>query len=228
MSIAAAQPQRPSPASLYENAAEWLHALGDIPPERIVMNPPPGTATEHDLLTFVERDKRLVELVDGTLVEKPVGYYESLIAAWLITQLNVFVGPRGLGLVAGADGTFRMVSGRIRLPDVSFVSMEDLPGGAIPTEPVPRLTFRLAVEVLSKGNTQQEMREKRREYFESGTRLVWAIDPVARQVAVFDGPTDEPAHVLFEFDVLDGGEVLPGFHIKIADMFAVLPKQRQD
>jgi hypothetical protein len=60
----------------FDNAAEWLQSLGNVPLERILFNPLPGTATEADLLALVERDKRLCELIDGTLVEKPVGYWE--------------------------------------------------------------------------------------------------------------------------------------------------------
>ncbi len=96
--------------------------------ERIIFDPWPGTATEADLLRFVERDKRLCELIDGTLVEKPVGWEEALIAMDLGTDLNVYVRSRNLGVVSGPDSTLRMASsGRIRLPDVSFVSLERLP-----------------------------------------------------------------------------------------------------
>src|SRR6266540_793146 len=83
----------------YENAAQWLNELGDVPLERIVMNPWMGFATEQDLLKLVERDKRLCELIDGTLVEKPVGSKESWIASLLITALTNFVLPRKLGMV---------------------------------------------------------------------------------------------------------------------------------
>jgi hypothetical protein len=55
-----------------ETVAELLEALGDIPPERIRMHPWPGTATENDVLAAHARDKRLCELVDGVLVEKPI------------------------------------------------------------------------------------------------------------------------------------------------------------
>ena len=50
----------------FANAAEWLHSLGDVPLERIIVDPPPGTAAEADLLRLVEGDKRLCELIDGT------------------------------------------------------------------------------------------------------------------------------------------------------------------
>lgn len=205
--------------------AEWLRSLGNVPLNRIVMDPLPGTATERDLLVLVERDKRLVELIDGTLVEKPVGYYESLIAGWLITALNNFVLPRNLGFVSGEAGMMKMVSGRVRLPDVAFVSIDALPGGRIPDEPVPTLPPTIAAEVLSETNTVGEIRQKLFEYFESGTRLAWIIDPVKRTVSVYTTNSTQPARALTDEDVLDGGEVLPGFSVAVADLFRLAPRR---
>ena len=203
----------------YANGAEWLHALGDIPLERVVMDPAPGTATEHDLLMFVERDKRLVELIDGTLVEKPVGFDESLIAALLITALNNFVLPRKLGWVTGEACTIRMKRGRVRLPDVAFISAERIAALPKPHPAIPSIGPDLAIEVLSESNTKAEIRQKLKEDFESGTRMAWIIDPPARTVAVYNASADLPVRVLKAHEELDGGEVLPGFKIEIAQLF---------
>jgi Uma2 family endonuclease len=204
----------------FENAAEWLRALGDIPPERIIFNPLPGTATEDDLLHFVERDK-LCELIDGTLVEKPVGYDEAIIATNLTIRLGAFVERADLGALSGADSTLRMASsGRVRLPDVAFISKERLPKkrGRVPT-----LAPDLAVEVLSQTNTAAEMAQKLREYFPSGTRLAWFIDPATRSVSVYHSPGD-PTRVLTESDTLDGEQVVPGFTMPVADLFRNVPR----
>jgi Uma2 family endonuclease len=186
------------------------------------MDPWPGTATEQDLLVFVERDKRLVELVDGTLVEKPVGWMESRIAMVIAVALSNFVTPRRLGYVSGADGTLKMKSGRVRLPDVTFISVDDVPGGRLTREPIPQLPPTLAIEVISESNTPGEMRQKIKEYFDSGSRLVWLIYPSTRTVAVFATLHDEPTCVLSDGDVLDGGTVLPGFSISVAHVFEPL------
>jgi Uma2 family endonuclease len=127
---------RPQPPGQFDNGAQWLAALGGIPLSRIIFNPWPGTATEADLLYMVEHEKRLCELVEQTLVEKPVGCWEGLIAANIIGLLIAFVNPRHLGAVFGADSTMRMKSGRIRLPDVSYVSQARLPTSL---DPVPSL-----------------------------------------------------------------------------------------
>lgn len=206
----------------FQNVAEWWHSLDDVPLERIVTNPRPGTATEHDLLRMVENEDRLVELVDGTLVEKPVGWMESQIAMRLIIALGNHILPRKLGALTGGDGPLMMRAGRIRLPDITFVSVDDVPPGAVPNRPVPQLPPTLAVEVISESNTAAEMRQKLKEYFESGSRLVWLIYPKTRTVAIFERLQDEPTRTLPETDVLDGGTVLPGFSIAIAEVFEPL------
>jgi Uma2 family endonuclease len=208
------------PPRHFDNAADWLHELGDIPLQRIIFDPWPGTATEADLLLLVERDKRLCELIDGTLVEKPVGLFESLIAVNLIVELGAYVKRMGLGVVFGPDGTFRLPSsGRIRLPDVSFVSQDRLPRAS---SAVPVLAPDLAVEVLSENNTRQEIDQKLRELFESGTRLVWVIDPPSRTVLVYAGLGTE-ATILTESDFLDGGTAVVGFRMPVTALFSNVP-----
>src|SRR5262249_54902087 len=104
--------------------------LGDIPLERIQLKPAPGTATETDLIAALELPrKRLCELVDGVLVEKPMGTKESLLAMLLGHHLWTFVEQRDLGLVVGPDGPLRLGIGLVRIPDVSFISWRRLPKG---------------------------------------------------------------------------------------------------
>ena len=57
--------------------ADLLESLGGIPARRVLSNPTPGTATERDLIELHERKNRRYELVDGTLVEKAMGFDES-------------------------------------------------------------------------------------------------------------------------------------------------------
>src|SRR3954467_14772873 len=87
-------PARAAASCKFSNAQEWHSALGEVPLRRILCTPWPGQATEQDQITLVERDKRLVELMYRTLVEKPVGTYESLIAGIIMKALLDFVAPR--------------------------------------------------------------------------------------------------------------------------------------
>lgn len=204
-----------------ETLADVVRALGDIPLHRILWHPFPGTATEEDQLRCVYGEpKRLVELVDGILVEKAMGYRESLLALWIGTCLNNFVVPRRLGLVAGADGLTRVSPTRNRMPDVGYTAWSNLPTPDAHRRPVADFAPDLAVEVVSEGNTRAEIAEKRREYFAAGTLLVWVVDPRKGTVVVY---TDPDAHtVLTAADVLGGGDVLPGFALPVADIFGYL------
>ncbi len=199
-------------------APEWWDALGRVPVERIVLDPLPGTATEDDVIRLNDHGNHLCELVDGTLVEKTMGREESAIAARIVYLLSAFVMARRLGVVTGADGMIRIL-GRVRIPDVAFVSWDRLPERRLPGKPIPDLTPDLAVEVLSDSNTPREMANKLREYFAAGTRLVWYVNPRTRSVEVFTSP--ESSVRLAERDVLSGGEVLAGFEVRVAELFEI-------
>jgi Uma2 family endonuclease len=207
-------------AAVIETMAERLAELGGISPERVRCPPTPGAATVDDLRQVNEHHQPLCELVDGALVEKGIGFQESLVAGAILEILRVFVRKHALGLVTGPDGMFRIFSGVVRGPDVAFLSKQRLPDGKIPTEPYPSLAPELAVEVLSLSNTKAELSRKRREYFQAGVRLVWMVDLRNRSVAVYTSPLD--VQVLYEEHTITGGEVLPGFEIQVAEFFADL------
>lgn len=195
--------------------ADLLERFGPMPYHRIRHDPPPGTATEQDVIDLHDREDRLCELVDGVLVEKTVGYLESFLALRLATLLQVFVSEQNLGIVTGADGTIRFAPGLVRIPDISFISWDRLPNRKVPSEPIPDLV----VEVLSKSNTKQEMDRKLQDYFTAGVRAVWYVDPETRTVRVFNRP--ERPVLLKEKGILEGGAVLPGFSLSLSDLFRV-------
>jgi len=187
------------------------------------MNPAPGTATERDVLAIHQREDRLVELVDGILVEKVMGFEEGHLAVRLGRFLNAFAEDNDLGIVSGADGTMRLMPGLVRIPDLSFVGWDRLPRHECPTEPIPDLVPHLAVEVLSEGNTPAEMRRKLKEYFLAGVVLVWFVYPETRRVEVYTAPDQFTR--LQETDTLDGGSLLPGFQLQLKQLFVRLSKQ---
>jgi Uma2 family endonuclease len=154
--------------------ADLLGRLGDIPPDRVRFDPVPGTATVADLL---KAENHGCELVEGVLVEKPMGLEESFLAGWLLTLLNQFVLPRNLGIVTGEAGFMELPGGPVRGPDVAFISWDRMSARRRPTEPIPLLTPDLVVEVLSPSNTPGEMARKRTEYFGAGAQLVWRSIP---------------------------------------------------
>jgi Uma2 family endonuclease len=203
-----------------ESFADIAERLGGISPDRIIWLPRP--ATEEDVVRLCEK-KRLVELIDGFLVEKAMGFRESLLAASVIMFLKNFISPRKLGLVGAPDAIMRLRPGHVRLPDVSFVTWERLLATNAHTKKVAPLGPDLAVEVLSEGNTRKEIDRKRRELFAAGMKLMWVIEPKTRTAEVYDDPAQPEKMIsIGETEALDGGAVLPGFRLTLAELFADL------
>jgi Uma2 family endonuclease len=217
-------PRLRSPFPQDATLADALKQLGDIPARRVRMHPPPGTATEDDLLAALDHSNRPCELVDRTLVEKAMGFLESHLAGVIIRLLGNFVEDHDLGIVTAPDGTLRLMPGLVRLPDAAFISWKQLPNRKCPTQPIPQLVPELAVEVVSAGNTRAEMERKLKEYFLSGTQIVWLVDAETRSVDVHTAP--DCFVRLCEGEVLDGGTVLPGFQLPLEQLFARVEKRQ--
>jgi Uma2 family endonuclease len=206
------------PVSIEWTVADMIEHMGGIPAKRIRMHPSPGTATLKDVLEVEARTGRSCELVDGVLVEKTMGYFESLVAVEIAYLMKAYLEPRGLGIVLGADGTLRILPEQVRIPDVCFISWDHFPNRELPKEPIPSLAPDLAVEVLSEGNTEGEMQRKLRDYFSAGVRLVWYIDPRARTAKSYTSP--EQCVLVGEDQGLSGADVLPGFELSLSELFA--------
>jgi Uma2 family endonuclease len=152
------------------------------------------------------------------LVEKTMGYLESLLAGAVVESLRKFVRKRKLGIVLTPDGTLRILPGQIRAPDACFVAWSRFPGGELPKVAAPAVAPDLAVEILSEGNTPGEMERKLHDYFTAGVRLVWYIDPRSRAARAYTAP--DTYQELTDRGILSGGDVLPGFELSLAELFA--------
>ncbi len=170
------------------------------------------------MIAVHDRENRLCELVDGTLVEKVIGFDESIYAVLLVVALGEYLKAHDLGKLVGADGMMRIFPRLVRIPDTAFISWARYPRSKRRRGAIPLVVPDLVVEVLSAGNTPKEMARKLDEYFRAGVRLVWYVDPKKRTVRV-----DTARHrsvLLGEDHTLDGGDVLPGFAMSIRDWFA--------
>mgnify|MGYP001221545678 CR=1 FL=1 len=188
--------------------ADLIDHLG-VPPERIRMRPIPGTATEEDVV----RTRPLCELIDGVLVEKALGFWESRVAVILAYYLEAFFETNDIGFTLGEGGMQRIEHGQVRIPDVSVYLWSRFPNRQLTLEQILDKVADICVEVLSPTNTSKEMQRKRQEHFAAGAKLMWFVDPEKRTVEVFTSP--KQSRVLTETDVLDGGDVLPGFTVSI-------------
>jgi Uma2 family endonuclease len=209
--------------SRFRTIGEVQERIGDVPAHRIITVPAPGTATVLDVLDPDITRGRGVELVDGILVEKPMGYDEDSLAFWLGVQLFNFASTHNLGKFGGSQGLIRLDDTLVRGPDISFTRWDSVPDPAELDQlpgPFLHLTPDLVVEVLSEGNTPREMAIKLGEYAAAGVKLVWYVDPDAKTVTVYPKGRERGKKVLGEGDTLDGGKVLPGFALSVADLFA--------
>jgi Uma2 family endonuclease len=170
--------------------------------------------TDQELLRL-PKDGQKYEVVDGELCVSPAGWRHERVVARLLTRLGTFVEQHRLGTVVGSNALFVLPSGNRRGPDVSFVRTGRLP----PDDAVfPALVPDLAVEVVSPDDSAREVLDKVGEYLQAGVRLIWVIDPIARQAAAHRSLTD--VDVLREDGVLDGADVLPGFRCPLVDVLA--------
>jgi Uma2 family endonuclease len=198
----------------YNTLADVFTAAREVPLDRIRMHPPPGSATERDLIEWNDQKRGLCELIKGILVEKTAGLYESVIAGHVVTKLNVYLRDKNLGIVLGAGGPLRISPGQIRLPDASYLSWEQFPNGRMPTNAVWTLHPDLAVEVLSPSNSEKEITLKIDEYFAVGAKLVWIIDPVTQTAKAYRSTSD--VRTVTRDESLSGESLLPGLSIPLA------------
>lgn len=172
--------------------------------------------------TALPKDGHRYEIVDGELIDMGnSGALHGYICSLLLAALTSYVLPQKLGVILDSSTTFKMKNGDRRSPDISFFAKERLQGMTeLPTgflEGAPDL----AVEILSPGNTVEEMHGKLVEYFENGTRLAWIVHPSEHYVLVYRS-AQEPDRLLKSADFLDGEEVVPGFTLPVTDLFQKL------
>jgi Uma2 family endonuclease len=198
-------------------AADLVERFGPISLSRICFDPLPGRASVADAVRFTQSERGLFELFDGVLVAKPMGALESILAVKLGRRMDEFVEQHQLGVVLGEAGMLELLPQQVRMADVAYVSYKRLADSGYPEKAAPTVGPELAVEILSPGNTPEEMDLKLHDYFAAGAQLVWYIDPRQRTVNVYSAV--EAMVTLAERDVLDGGEVLPGFTIELKPLF---------
>ncbi len=173
--------------------------------------------TEAELQALPE-DGYLQEVVDGELILSPKNNWQhGDICAELPMALRAFAKAKKLGAVWDSSTGFWMENLNCRAPDISFVGKERL-RGLKRSEPrfFPGAPD-LAVEFLSPSNTRREIDERLQDFFASGTRLAWIIDPERELVEICRSPTQR--RLLSPNGMLDGEDVLPGFRFEVAGLF---------
>jgi Uma2 family endonuclease len=207
-----------TPTRRIPTIADLLGRLGDIPPERVRLEPTPGTATEADVVRFSEKDDTLYELVDGTLVEKAMGWGEMKLEGWIYRLFSRHLEEHDIGEAYVGTGMIRLGKGRVRGPDVTVMLWEHVTTEEEDAKhPIARTVPDLVVEVISRSNTPKEMARKRKEYFAAGTKVVWQVYPKTKSVEVYTSPGR--FRTLAINDTLDGGPVMPDFRLPVRTLF---------
>ena len=196
---------------------EWDNGLTYCPDTAFLGSSEKKTWTEMELMRLPKEEGRH-ELVGGKLVVMPLfGFKEAELVAALIAELGNVVPKQDLGRVFASNLGYWMSNGNLRCPVVSFVPHDRLsdmtrdPKGFLHGAPD------LAIEILYGSGTLPAMKKKAREYFENGSRLVWIIDPDSRNVTVLR--PDGSERVLMVEDALTGEDVVPGFSLKVSELF---------
>jgi Uma2 family endonuclease len=181
-----------------------------------------STATQlmtADDLWQLPKDGMRHELVKGVLhAMPPAGFEHGAVGINLTLPLGAHVKAHGLGVVVAAETGFLIATNpdTVRAPDIGFVRQDRIQATGIPRKYWPGAPD-LAVEVVSPSDTVFEVDDKVQEWLGAGAGLVWVVNPRRRTVTVHQ-QTGAPI-ILTVNDVLDGQQVVPGFSIRVADIF---------
>jgi Uma2 family endonuclease len=172
-----------------------------------------------DELLAMPDDGHPYELVKGELIRMaPTGHKHGIVTMHLAGPLYRYVKDNNMGAVYGAESGFLISQDpdTVRAPDVAFVRRERIDSaGEVKSYWVGAPD--LAAEVVSPGDTVSEVESKVAEWLEAGARIVWVVSPKLRTVTVYRSLTD--ILTLTAKDKLDGGDVVPGFQIDVAEIF---------
>ena len=177
--------------------------------------------TAEELWELPEVPGKRFELVDGEVVEvSPAGAEHTGIMFMLAKTLDRFVSQHDLGVVMpdGLGFVLRRDPDVVRAPDVSFVTSASVPEEGLPKgywEGPPTL----AAEVVSPNDRASDIHDRVQDYLEAGTRRVWVLWPRRRLVSVYRPDAD--TRELGPDATLDGGDILPGFSVRVGDLFEV-------
>jgi len=185
--------------------------------------------TTHERLTLEEflalpETEPASEYVCGEIYQKPMPTNaHAILQPYIWMLIFQFLAHTRLGRVRTEWRCIFGPAGRARpyIPDVVYVSFERMPPVDATEQEYLETAPDLAVEIVSPGESPVRFARKLRFYLLHGVRLVWVVDPIARTITVLTpGPADEL--VLGEGDTLDGGDVLPGFSVPVAEIMAQL------
>ncbi len=173
--------------------------------------------TEADYFALPDTN-RLVELSEGELIMPPhPTETHQRVVLHLVLAFQSFVEANRLGIVRFAPLPVRLWPGKIREPDILFVSHAHADRIGEQTYGPPDLV----VEVISPATRRVDRGEKFLEYARAGVSEYWLVDPDAQTVEVFV-LIEEAYSLLGQFGLGERArsQVLAGFEVEIDEVFA--------
>ena len=162
------------------------------------------------------------ELVNGRVVPTmPTGRGHGSSEAKITTRLTTHAEATGRGeVMTGEVGIYiRRDPDTVRAADILFISHERLarcaPSGYLDVAP------ELVVEVFSPTDRWSKVMEELEDYFSAGVDRVWVLIPMHRRILAYHSPTDFVQ--LDHGQILTDEELLPGFSVPVAELFAGSP-----
>jgi Uma2 family endonuclease len=177
-----------------------------------LQNAPTESCTE-----LLEEDRRS-EWLEDERRERMMGAKAARVVAKLTRFLDDHAEAQQAGQVFSADGGYRIFSYApklVRYPDVSFIRRGRLPNDD-PPDGLLQIGPDLVVEVVSPNDLAEDVETRVTDFVRVGVPLIWVIYPNARCVRVLRQGASAP--ILFETDELQGGDVLPGFSCRVAQL----------
>jgi Uma2 family endonuclease len=178
-------------------------------------NPP----VNQGLIPIPDEDA-LYEVVDNQVMAlAPTGAYEVWLATVLAARLETFAQQHRLGrAVQEMLFDLTVATGRKRRPDVAFVLFDRWPlARRIPRTEAWEVVPNLAVEVVSRTDSVDDIVDKIADYFHAGVDRVWVVLPSQEQVYVYDSPNS--VRILTRMDELSGDPILPNFRLLLVELF---------
>lgn len=179
--------------------------------------PPRGHWTEDAYFSLPDTNY-FVELSDGELIMPPLpGEDHQYGSIELVFWLKQHVDEHNLGIVRYAPLPVRLWEGKIREPDVLFISKDHLDRVGKQAYGPPDWV----AEIISPGTRRTDEVEKLAEYAQAGIPEYWLLDPENRTIRVYrlgEGSAYRLAATYGMGDVAKS-ETISGFEIRVAALF---------
>jgi Uma2 family endonuclease len=177
------------------------------------------THEQFQQIAAVNRDLRLERTATGELIVRPptgsdTGKHNQDLSA----QLWLWNRQTKLGVVFDSSSGFQLPNGADRSPDASWVKLERWQAlTQKEREGFAPLCPDFVMELRSKSDNLEPLREKMREYMANGASLGWLIDRKNRKVEIYRQGRE--VEVLDNPRTLSGEDVLPGFVLDLTDVW---------